>query len=449
MGTRRDRLKHAWNVFRNDESPEGQKIAASDLGVSSSYRPERTRFRYSSGKTIVAAIYNRISIDVASIPIRHVRLDDSGNYKQDMTSSLNNCLTVEANIDQGARQFRQDLVQSLFDWGVAAILPVDTTMNPLTTGGYDVNSMRVGEIIQWFPTNVKVRAYDERQGIKVDVIVPKGMVAIVENPLYSIMNEPNSTLQRLLRKLNLLDAVDEQSASGKLDIIIQLPYVIKTEQRREEAQRRLKEIEFQLAGSQHGIAYADGTEKIVQLNRPAENNLMAQVEYLTTMLYGQLGITAEIMNGTAGPDAMLAYFNRTIEPILAAACEAMKRAFLTNTARTQGQSINYINDPFRLVPIDKLAEIADKFTRNEILSSNEFRAVIGLRPSTDPKADELRNSNLRQADTAPVLDGPAAKTDKAIAPPSDAQPALPPSQSPPKQLTAPPQGVNSQNGSRS
>jgi hypothetical protein len=433
-------LIHAWNVFRFGESPEGRQEAQSDLGASSGFRPERTRFRYASGKTIVAAIYNRIAIDVASIPIRHVRLDDAGNYLRDMTSALNNCLTIEANIDQGPRQFRQDLVQSLFDWGVAAILPVETTMNPLTTGGYDVNNMRVGEVIQWFPQHVKVRAYDERQGMKIDIIVPKGMVAVVENPLFSIMNEPNSTLQRLLRKLNLLDAVDEQSASGKLDIIIQLPYVIKTEARREEAQKRLKEIEFQLAGSQHGIAYADGTEKIVQLNRPAENNLMAQIDYLTKMLYGQLGITEEIMNGTAGPDAMLAYFNRTIEPILAAACEAMKRSFLTNTARTQGQSINYINDPFRLISIDKLAEIADKFTRNEILSSNEFRAVIGLRPSTDPKADELRNSNLRQADTAPVLDGPAQSQKPQPA-------ALPQQLTPFKQLTAPSQGVNNQNGS--
>lgn len=443
----KDRLSHAWNVFRFGESPEGRQEAISDLGVSSSYRPERTRFRFASGKTIVAAIYNRIAIDVASIPIRHVRLDDAGNYLRDITSALNTCLTIEANIDQGARQFRQDLIQSLFDWGVVAILPVETTMNPLTTGGYDVNSMRVGEIIQWFPEKVKVRAYDERVGMKIDVIVPKGMVAIVENPLYSIMNEPNSTLQRLLRKLNLLDAVDEQSASGKLDLIIQLPYVIKTEARREEAQKRLKEIEFQLAGSQHGIAYADGTEKIVQLNRPVENNLMAQVQYLTQMLYGQLGITEEIMNGTASPEVMLAYFNRTIEPLLAAACEAMKRAFLTNTARTQGQSINYINDPFRLIPIDKLAEIADKFTRNEILSSNEFRAVIGLRPSSDPKADELRNSNLRQADTAPVLDGPAQDTTKSVDS-APSQPAL--SQLTPfKQLTAPPQGVNGQNGSSS
>lgn len=438
---------HAWNVFRFGDSPEGRQEAMQDLGTSSSFRPERTRFRFSSGKTIVAAIYNRIAIDVASIPIRHVRLDDAGNYLRDIPSALNNCLTIEANIDQGARQFRQDLVQSLFDFGVVALLPVETTMNPLTTGGYDVNNMRVGEIVQWYPQHVKVRAYDERQGMKIDITVPKGMVAIIENPLYSIMNEPNSTLQRLLRKLNLLDAVDEQSASGKLDIIIQLPYVIKTEKRREEADKRLKEIEFQLAGSQHGIAYTDGTEKIVQLNRPAENNLMTQVEYLTTMLYGQLGITAEIMNGTAGPDAMLAYFNRTIEPILAATCEAMKRSFLTNTARTQGQSINYINDPFRLISIDKLAEIADKFTRNEILSSNEFRAVIGLRPSSDPKADELRNSNLRQADTAPVLDGPAENTSKPVDPASD-KTALPQS-TPFKQLTAPPQGVSSQNGSSS
>lgn len=358
-------------------------------------------------------------------------------YLKDVPSALNDCLTVEANLDQGARQFRQDLVQSLFDWGTVAVLPVDTTLNPLTTGGYDVSTMRVGQIVQWMPKHVRVRAYNDNTGMQQEVTVPKSMVAIIENPLYSVMNEPSSTLQRLLRKLSLLDAVDEQSASGNLDIIIQLPYVIKTTQRREEAEKRLKEIEFQLKGSQYGIAYTDGTEKITQLNRPAENNLMDQVKYLTDMLYGQLGITDTVMNGTADEPTMINYYNRTIEPILAAFAESMIRTFLTKTARSQMQSIIYIRDPFKLVPVKDLAEIADKFTRNEILSSNDMRAIVGFQPSDDPKADKLLNKNIPAAYGELPQNGVALK-----------KPVLPP-KSPFPQVPATSEGVSSQNGTSS
>jgi hypothetical protein len=389
---------------------------------------------FANEKTIVNAIYTRIAIDVAAVPIRHVRLDDNRQYQEDMASNLNECLTVEANIDQGARMFRQDMVQTLFDYGVIAILPVDTTLNPLTTGGYDINSMRVGRIMQWYPKHVLVRAYNENRGVQEDILMPKSMVAIVENPLYSVINEPSSTLQRLLRKLSLLDAVDEQSASGNLDIIIQLPYVIKTEARRAEAEKRLKEIEFQLKGSQYGIAYTDGTEKITQLNRPANNNLMVQIEYLTTLLYSQLGITDAVMNGTAPEDVMLNYYNRSIEPILAAFAEAMTRTFLTKTARSQGQAVIYIRDPFKLVPVKDLAEIADKFTRNEVLSSNDMRSIIGFRPSKDPKADQLLNKNI------PAAYGELPKNGIALS-----RPKLP-SRSPFPQVPAIPQGDNSQNG---
>ena len=412
--------------------------------MSYSSRPDRPRFTYSNQRTIVGAIYNRIGVDVAAVPMRHVRLDDNKQYQQDMASNLNDCLTVEANCDQGARQFRQDLVQTLFDKGVIAILPVDTTLNPLTTGGYDVNTMRVGTITQWYPKHVRVRAYNDNTGMQQEVVVPKNMVAIVENPLYSVMNEPSSTLQRLLRKLSLLDAVDEQSASGNLDIIIQLPYVIKTDARRAEAEKRMKEIEFQLKGSQYGIAYTDGTEKITQLNRPAENNLMDQVTYLTSLLYGQLGITDAVMNGTADELTMLNYFNRTIEPVLAAIAEAMIRAFLTKTARSQGQSIVYLRDPFKLVPVKDLAEIADKFTRNEVLTSNEMRSIIGFRPASDPKADKLINKNLPLADTSPDTAAGQKLADKLMpVPPGFKPPALPkaPEETPPE-----PQGVKGQNG---
>jgi hypothetical protein len=392
----RDRLKHAWNAFiwLDQNVAESTSI---DLGPSYSYRPDRPRSRFVNEKTIIASIYTRMAIDVAAVPIRHARLDDNRMYQKDIDSGLNNCLTVEANLDQGGSQFRQDVVMTLFEEGVAAIVPVDTTLNPLETGGYDVQTVRVGRVMQWYPENVQVRVYEQRSGLQRDIILPKSMVAIVENPLYSVMNEPSSTLQRLLRKLNLLDVVDEQSASGKLDMIIQLPYVIKTEARRLEAQKRLKEIEIQMKDSQYGIAYTDGTEKITQLNRPAENNLMGQIEYLTKMLYGQLGLTEDVMNGIADEAMMINYFNRTIEPVLRAITEAMARTFLTRTARSQGQTVMFIRDPFKLVPVSVLAEIADKFTRNEVLSSNDMRAVIGFSPSKDPKANLLLNKNIPAA----------------------------------------------------
>lgn len=438
MGKLADRLKHAWNAFTYQE--KHQQMSSTDLGMSYTSRPDRQRFRFFNEKTIIAAIYTRIAVDVAAVPIRHVRLDDNGQYQEDIDSGLNDCLTIEANVDQSGRQFVQDAAQTLFDEGVVAILPVDTTLNPLITGGYDINSMRVGRIMNWYPAHVQVRAYNERKGIQEDVIVPKSMVAIVENPLYSVMNEPSSTLQRLLRKLNLLDAVDEQSASGKLDIIIQLPYVIKTEARRAEAEKRLKEVEFQLKGSQYGIAYTDGTEKITQLNRPAENNLMTQIQYLTAMLYGQLGLTEDVMNGNAAEEAMINYYNRTVEPVLAAITGAMKRSFLTKTARTQGQSIMFIRDPFKLVPVKDLAEIADKFTRNEVLSSNDMRSVIGFRPSKDPHADILLNKNIPAAYAELPKNGVALK--RPVPPPRSAFPQIPST----PQVPAITQGDNSQNG---
>ena len=398
MGKFKDRLTHAWNAFKFQDSQQNTTEMTTQLGPSySTNPPNRHRLRFFNEKTIITAIYTRMGIDVASVPMRHVRLDDNGQYQENMTSALNDCLSVGANIDQTGRQFLQDAAQTLFDEGTIAILPVDTTLNPLLTGGYDINTMRVGRVTQWFPQHVRVRAYDENLGTQREVVMPKSMVAIVENPFYSVMNEPSSTLQRLLRKLSLLDAVDEQSASGNLDLIIQLPYVIKTEARRAEADKRLKEIEFQLKGSQYGIAYTDGTEKITQLNRPANNNLMSQIEYLTNLLYSQLGLTDTIMNGSAPEEVMLAYYNRTIEPILAAIAGAMARTFLTKTARSQGQSIVYIRDPFKLVPVKDLAEIADKFTRNEVLSSNDMRSIIGFRPSDDPKADQLLNKNIPAA----------------------------------------------------
>ena len=388
------RLRHSWNAFVALENSPNQVFPP---GPSYSYRPDRTRLRTSNERSIIASVYMRLGIDVASVDMKHVRLDSNGRYTSDMTSGLNDCLIVEANIDQAARAFRQDVAMSLFDKGCIAIVPVDTNMDPLNSGNYDVQSLRVGEIITWYPTQVTVRVYNDRKGLKEDITLPKKFVAIVENPLYSIMNEPNSTLQRLIRKLNLLDAVDEQSASGKLDLIIQLPYVIKTETRRTEAEKRRKEIEFQLKGSQYGIAYADGTEKITQLNRPAENNLLEQVDYLTKMLYGQLGLTDEVMNGTANEATMINYFNRSIEPVLAAIVESLKRTFLTKTARSQGQSVIYINNPFKLIPASSLAEMADKLTRNEILSSNDFRAILGYQPSSDPKANQLLNKNIPAA----------------------------------------------------
>jgi len=393
-------IRHAWNVFTtnvNKARPYGYYGSGN-----SGRRPDRLRFRIPNERSMVSSIYTRLSIDVASIDMRHVRLDDEKRYKEDIDSGLNNCLTVEANIDQAARAFRQDIALTLFDRGVAALVPVDTTISPETSGGYDILTLRVGEITQWFPQHVRISVYNEESAQREEITLHKTAVAIVENPLYSVMNEPNSTLQRLLQKLNLLDAVDEQSASGKLDIIIQLPYVIKSEARREQAEQRRKDIEFQLKGSQYGIAYTDGTEKITQLNRPAENNMMAQIEYLTQMLYGQLGLTEEVMNGTADEKAMLNYWNRTIEPVLTAITEAMIRTFLTKTARTQKQTVAFFRDPFRLVPIENIAEIADKFTRNEIMTSNEMRQVVGMAPHPDPKADKLMNSNMPQGSDTPV-----------------------------------------------
>lgn len=384
------RLRHAWNAFLNLEN----RLNPRDIGASYGVRPDRVRLNVSNERSIISSIYTRLSIDVAAIDVRHIRLDDNKRYAEDVDSGLNNCLTLEANIDQAARAFRQDVAMTLFDRGVAALVPVDTTVNPSESGSFDIKTLRVGEIVAWYPKHVRVNVYNEAIGRREEVTLEKKFVAIVENPLYSVMNEPNSTLQRLIRKLNLLDAVDEQSSSGKLDMIIQLPYVIKSEARRQQAEQRRKDIEFQLKGSQYGIAYTDGTEKITQLNRPAENNLLKQVEYLMGMLYAQLGLTEEVMNGTADEKAMLNYNNRTIQPILENIVEAMRRSFLTKTARSQKQTVMYFRDPFKLVPVGEIAEIADKFTRNEILSGNEIRAVIGVKPSNDPKADELRNSNM-------------------------------------------------------
>ena len=385
-----DRLQHGWNAFMNN----GPITQYRDVGTSYSYRPDRPRLTRGNERSIVTSVYNRIALDGAAIDIIHARLDDNDRFIEEIDSGLNNCLTVEANIDQTGRALKQDIIMSMLDEGFIAIVPVDTTFNPNITGSYDILSMRVGKIVEWYPAHVKVRVYNERTGQKEDVVLPKKMVAIVENPLYAVINEPNSTMQRLVRKLNLLDVIDEQSGAGKLDLIIQLPYVIKTEQRRQQADKRRADIEQQLSGSKYGIAYTDGTERITQLNRPVDNNLMKQIEYLTSMLYSQLGITQSILDGTADDKTMLNYYNRTIEPIVSAIVDEMRRKFLTKTARTKKQSILFFRDPFKLVPVGELAEIADKFTRNEIMSSNEFRSIIGMKPSSDPKADELRNKNL-------------------------------------------------------
>ena len=400
------RFKGAWNAFFNkDPTPKEYRdeFVNSDWYNSwyynSSYRPDRPQLKPSSEKTIVAAIYNRIAMDVAAVDIVHARLDDDGRYIETIHSDLNSCLTIEANIDQTGRSFIQDVTMSMLDEGVVAIVPVDTTENPYKTGSYDILSMRTGRVVDWKPQLVRLEVYDEITGHRREITIPKRLVSIVESPLYSVMNDPNSVLQRLLRKLRLLDFIDEQQASSKLNLIIQLPYVIKTESRRNQAEVRRKNIEDQLVNNPYGIAYTDGTEKITQLNRPLENNLLAQIEYLTKMLYNQLGITDEIMNGTADEKAMTNYYSRTIEPIVSAITDEMKRKFLTKTARSQGQSIEFFRDPFRLVPISDIAEIADKFTRNEILSSNEVRQIIGRKPSLDPMADELRNKNLYPVDT--------------------------------------------------
>ena len=389
------RLKHAWNAFLNKDPTQSQSI---NYGVSYGYRPDRPRFSRGNERTIVTSVYNRIAIDVASIDIQHVRLDDNNRYIETIDSGLNNCLTLEANIDQTGRALLQDVVMSLMDEGSVAIVPTDTTADPRITSSYDILSMRVGKIIDWYPAHVKVRVYNERTGKKEDITLPKRSVAIIENPLYAVINEPNSTMQRLIRKLGLLDYVDEQNSSGKLDMIIQLPYVIKTQSRRDQAELRRKQIEEQLTGSKYGIAYTDGTERITQLNRPVENNLLSQVETLTNMLYSQLGINQSVMDGTADEKTMLNYNNRTIEPIISAITDEMKRKFLTKTARSQKQSIEFFRDPFRLVPVNDIAEIADKFTRNEIMTSNEIRQIVGMKPSNDPKADKLVNSNISQPD---------------------------------------------------
>jgi hypothetical protein len=387
------RLKHAWNIFMNLDKPEPFESVASY-----STRPDRTRLRFTNEKSIISSIYNRIAIDVADVKIKHVKLDDQDRFDSEVKSGLNECLNLEANIDQAARAFRQDFIMTLFDEGVAALVPIDTTINPRVSNSYDIRTMRVGKIVRWSPETVKVSVYNDNTGMREDVVVSKRYAAIIENPLYTVMNESSSTLQRLIRKLNLLDAVDEQSSSGKLDLIIQLPYTIKSDARRQQAEQRRKDIEFQLKGSQYGIAYTDGTEKVIQLNRPSENNLLKQVEYLTELLYSQLGITKEVMDGTASQPIMLNYFNRTIKPLLEAMVEAMRRTFLTKTARSQGHSMMYFYDPFSIIPVDQLAEIADKFTRNEILSSNELRQIVGRAPAKDKKADQLRNSNMPESE---------------------------------------------------
>ena len=389
-----DRFQNAWNAFRNKDPSNGSYFS---YGESSSIRPDRPRLIRGSERSIINSIVTRIAIDASSIDIKHVRLDENQRYTEDVNSGLNNCLTLEANLDQTSRAFFQDVVTSMLDEGCVAVVPVDTNINPRNTDSYDILSLRTGKILEWYPKHVRVQAYNERTGRKEEIVVEKRTTAIIENPMYSVMNEYNSTMQRLIRKLALLDITDESTASGKMDLIIQLPYTIKTETRKAQAESRKKDIEMQLATSKYGIAYIDGTEKITQLNRSVENNLMKHVEYLTSMLYSQLGITAEVMNGTADEQTMLNYNNRTIEPILSAIVDEFKRKFLTKTARTQSQSIEYFRDPFRLVPVNNIAEIADKFTRNEIMTSNEIRQIVGMKPSKDPNADELRNKNLSQA----------------------------------------------------
>lgn len=385
-------LKHAWSAFtqRSDRT----EILNGSFGTVASYRPDRPKFRINSERTIISSIYTRMSIDVASIRIEHVRTDDKGTYVETIKSGLNECLNVEANLDQGGRHIRQDIALTMFGTGVVAIVPVDTTLNPLLSGSWDIKTMRVGEIIQWEPAYVKVRLYDERSGKYEDLRLPKRIVAIAENPFYSVMNEPNSTLQRLIHKLSLLDNVDEISSQGKLDIIIQLPYVVKSDARQKQARKRTQDIQEQLQESTYGIAYTDGTEKITQLNRSVENNLLEQVKYLKEELYSELGLTPEVMNGTADDTVMLNYVNRTIEPIMDSIVEAMSRKFLTKTARTQGQTLMYFDSPFRLLPISKLADVVDSLSRNQIVTPNEFRPVLGLKPSVEPQANTLVNSNM-------------------------------------------------------
>lgn len=391
------RLKHAWDAFTNKDPTSYYR----NLGASYSYRPDRPRLTRGNERSIITSVFNRIALDAAAINIKHCKLDENGRLISIMNSKLNNCLNVEANVDQTGRAFIQDVVMSMLDEGCVAIVPTDTNLDPKITESYDILSLRTGKILDWYPAHVKVRVYNEATGRKEDIILPKKCVGIVENPLYAVINEPNSTMQRLIRKLNLLDAIDEQSGAGKLDLIIQLPYTIKSDARRKQAEDRRKDIEMQLAGSKYGIAYTDATERVTQLNRSVDNNLMKQIEYLTSMVYSQLGITQTILDGTADEKTMLNYYNRSIEPIISAIVDEMKRKFLSKTARSQLQSIEFFRDPFKLVPVNEIAEIADKFTRNEIMTSNEIRQVIGMRPSDDPKADKLVNSNISQ----PTEDG--------------------------------------------
>ena len=404
-----NRLQHGWNAFMNRDPTAYYTNAGGNYYT---YRPDRIRLTRGNERSIVTSVYNRIGLDVASIDIKHCRLDKNGRFIEVIDSSLNNCLNLEANIDQTGRAFKQDIVMSMLDEGCVAIVPIDTTINPSVSGSYDINSMRTGKILEWYPAHVKVKVYNDQTGNYEELILPKSTVGIVENPLYAVMNEPNSTLQRLIRKLNLLDAIDEQSGSGKLDLIIQLPFTIRSDARRQQAEKRRKEIESQLSDSKYGIAYADGTERITQLNRSVENNLMSQIEYLTSMLYSQLGITQSILDGTADEQTQLNYLTRSIEPIVSAIVDEMKRKFLTKTARSQNQSISYFRDPFKLVPVNDIAEIADKFTRNEIMTSNEIRQVIGMQPSNDPKADQLVNSNISQPTDSSESDNEQIKENK-------------------------------------
>lgn len=398
-----DRLYHAWNAFLNKDPTSYYRT----VGAGYSYRPDRPRLSQGNERSIVTSIFNRIALDVASLTFQHVRLDNEGRFLEVIDSGLNECLTVEANIDQSAQAFIQDVVLSMLDEGCVAIVPIDTTIDPTKSGAFDINSMRVAEILEWYPRHVRVRVYNDQTGYKEDKIVPKSMVAIIENPLYAVVNERNSTMQRLIRKLNLLDVIDEQSGSGKLDLIIQLPYTIKTDARRQQAEQRRKDIEQQLSGSKYGIAYTDGTEHITQLNRAVENNLMSQIEYLTSMVYAQLGMTTGVLDGSANESTMTNYYTRTVEVIASVIVDEMIRTFLTKTARSQKQSIMFFRDPFRLIPMSEFAEIADKLTRNEIATSNEVRQEIGWKPSKDPTADELRNKNLNPTETK---DGISADT---------------------------------------
>ncbi len=402
-----DRLQHAWNAFMNKDPTRYR-----EYGLSYSNRPDRLRFTRGNERTMVTSVYNRISLDCAAINIKHIRLDERDRYIETIPSSLNSCLTLEANIDQTGRAFLQDVVHSMLDEGVVAVVPVDTDIDPTIENSYKIESLRTAKIIEWYPKHVKVRLYNDNNGQFGEIVLPKKTVAIIENPLFAVINEPNSTMQRLIRKLSLLDVIDEQNGSGKLDLIIQLPYIIKTEARRKQAEDRRKDIEMQLAGSKYGIAYTDGTEHITQLNRSVDNQLMNQIESLTRMLYSQLGLTEDIMNGTADENAMNNYYNRTIEPILSAIVDEFKRKFLTKTARSQKQSIAFFRDPFKLVPTSSLAELADKFTRNEIMTSNEFRQVVGMQPSDDPSADELRNKNLSESKDEQHFDVDGNKIDE-------------------------------------